>query len=475
MQIRLYNTLTRKKEEFKPLKKGHVSMYHCGPTVYDYAHIGNLRSYIFADVLRRVLEYNGYEVKQVINITDVGHLTSDSDTGEDKVEKAARREKKTTAEIISYYTNVFFDDLGKLNIKTDSTIFPRASAHIKEQIELISKLEKKDFVYKISDGVYFDTSRVEQYAKLAHSRIEGLREGARVEKNLEKRNPTDFAVWKFSPEKSSDQGLREQEWESPWGVGFPGWHLECSAMSMKYLGETIDIHTGGIDHIPIHHTNEIAQSESATGKQFVRYWVHNEFITVSESKMAKSLGNIFTLKDVVQKGFSPLSYRYFILTAHYRTLLNFTWDALHGSQIALNKLNDKFLELKNKKGVSDKNYIERFRHAIDDDLDTPKAIALLWELVKDSKLKPEDKRETMIDFDSVLGLGFLDIKRKPIPEEVLDLVEKRELARKKNDWEKADIFREEIFKKGYAIKDTSTGPTINPVQIRSDPHTGDTT
>ncbi|MAG12875.1 cysteine--tRNA ligase [bacterium] len=456
--IKLFNTLTRKKELFKPLKKEVVSMYHCGPTVYDYAHIGNIRPYIFADILRRTFEYNDFEVKQIINITDVGHLTSDEDEGADKVELAAEREKKGVREIAQKYTDQFIKDLGQLNINTEQTTFPKASEHISEQIALIKELEDKDYTYITSDGVYFDTSKFEGYEKLGKLNVEQLREGARVVKNPEKKNPSDFALWRFSPKTEK----RHQEWDSPWGRGFPGWHIECSAMSMLYLGETFDIHTGGIDHIPVHHTNEIAQSEGATGKPFVNYWMHNEFITVDGKKMAKSLGNIITVEDIARKGVIPLAYRYWLLQAHYRTRVNFTWEALEAAQNALHKLYEQYFALQSGGEISE-TYQKKFTEYINDDLDTPQALALTWQLLKDDTVPPEDKRATLVSFDKVLGFNLDVYKPAEIPKQVLALSEKRESARKEEDWEKADKLRKDIEELGYTIEDTNKGPKIKPL------------
>ncbi|HEY4486849.1 MAG TPA: cysteine--tRNA ligase [Candidatus Paceibacterota bacterium] len=454
--IYFFNTLTRQKEVFKPLKEGHVSMYHCGPTVYDYPTIGNLRSYVFADILRRVFEYEGFAVRQVINITDVGHLVSDADEGEDKIEKAAQREKKTAREIADFYTKVFFDNLKSLHIKTEGTAFPHASEHIDEQITLIKSLESRRFTYKTSDGVYFDTAKVPDYGKLAKLDVAGLKEGARVEKNTEKKNRTDFALWKFSPANGTQ---RQQEWDSPWGKGFPGWHLECSAMSMLYLGETFDIHTGGIDHIPVHHTNEIAQSEAATGTRFVSYWLHNDFIMINGERMAKSLGNFITLQDIEQKGFDPLVFRYWLLTAHYQTLVNFTWEALEGAQTAFSKLLQEWDTMENEPGQPDKSYLEQFKGFVEDNLATPQAIALMWELVKDHEIDMPTKKATMLIFDKVFGFGFKELQKVVIPEEVFALVAQREEARKKGDWDAADVLRKQINDLGFTVRDTESGPT----------------
>ncbi|MBI5004738.1 MAG: cysteine--tRNA ligase [Candidatus Lloydbacteria bacterium] len=457
--ILLYNTLTRKKETFEPLTQGYVSMYHCGPTVYNYAHIGNLRAYVFADTLRRMFEYENFKVNQIINITDVGHLTSDADEGEDKVEKSAKREGKSAQEITSIYIRAFYHDMDMLNIERADK-YPRATEHIPEQIALIKKLEAGGHAYRTSDGIYFDTSTFPEYGALAQLDIEGLKEGARIEKNPEKRNVTDFALWKFSPK---DGAKREQEWESPWGLGFPGWHIECSAMSMKYLGETFDIHTGGIDHIPVHHTNEIAQSESSTGKPFVHYWMHSGFVNVPEGKMAKSTENFIRLKTLVEKGISPLAYRYWLLTAHYTKTINFTEDAVKAAQTALEKLYRNVVGYKDG-GSINSPYQKRFAGIVSEDLDTPRAIALVWELVKDDSISSADKKATLLDFDRVLGLDLTRAKEhtaeEPIPEEIKKLAEERESARKSGDFAKADELRKKIASLGYEMSDTKDGFSI---------------
>jgi len=457
MDIRFYNTLSRKKENLKPQGKT-VKMYHCGPTVYDYVHIGNLRSYIFADILRRTVEENRFKIKQVINITDVGHLTKDlEDEGEDKIEKGATREGKTAKEIVSFFTKAFLEDLKKINVKTEKTLFPKASDHIKEQIALIKKLEKKGLTYETSDGIYFDTSKISDYGKLAGLKKSGLKEGARVKKSAEKRNPTDFSLWRFSPKDVK----RQQEWESPWGVGFPGWHIECSAMSMKYLGNVFDIHTGGIDHIPVHHSNEIAQSEAVTGKPFVRFWMHNAFVNISGGKMAKSLGNFLRLKDIEEKGVDPISLRYWFLSAHYRSPISFSWEALENAERALKKLRDHFQSLSGKKEKPNKIYLEKFKKYLNDDLDTPKALAFLWQILKDKKISDGQKKSLTLEFDKILGLE-LDKKEEKIkiPEEIKKLAEKREKAREDKNWQEADRVRNIIRQKGFEIKDTEKGPEI---------------
>ncbi|HJO89792.1 MAG: cysteine--tRNA ligase [Candidatus Pacebacteria bacterium] len=476
MVVKFHNTLTNENEEFKPRKESAVTMYNCGPTVYDYATIGNLRAYVFADSIKRVLKYSGYDVKQVINITDVGHLTSDADEGEDKVESGAKREGIKVKDIVKRYTNAFFNDLKKLNVDTKNIIFPKATEYIGEQITFIQTLDEKGYTYKTSDGIYFDTSLLPDYGKLGNIDTKGLKEGARIKKG-EKKNPTDFALWKFSPPAGGEE-KRQQEWDSPWGVGFPGWHIECSAMSMKHLGKQIDIHTGGVDHIPVHHNNEIAQTESVTGKQFVNYWMHNEFITIEGQKIAKSLGNTIYLKNIIDRGLSPLSLRYWFLTAHYRTKANFTWDALEAAQTALFKLHKHFVEEYGAKkgGVVSIEYKEKFDAFVNNDLDIPQTIALIWDLIKDENVPKEDKRSTLLSFDEVLGLGLDHSNKKlvgllsgkgeklkvgKLPEEIKNLVDEREKARKKEDFEKADAIRDELKEKGYEIEDTDKGPEVS--------------
>lgn len=462
-ELFLFNTLTKKKELFVPLVGREVKMYNCGPTVYNYAHIGNMRAYVFADVLRHTLESGGFSVKQIVNITDVGEPAGDPDTGKDKIEESARKEGKTAAEISKFYTKAFFDDLKKLNIETARTIFPKATEHIKEQIDLISRLEKKGFTYKISDGVYFDTSKFKSYGKLGNINLEGLEEGARIGVNENKKNPTDFALWKFS--KPGEK--RQQEWPSPWGVGFPGWHIECSAMSMKYLGETLDIHTGGIDHIPVHHNNEIAQSEAATGKQFSRFWLHNAFVNIAGEKMAKSEGNFIRLKTLEDRGINPLTYKYWLLTAHYRSPITFSYEALKGSETAFIKLVEHFNALPTG-GSPSEDYSRKFKERINDDLDTPGAISLIWQLLKDKKVSDANKKSTISTFDKVFGLNIekfgneIAKKMADIPSEIKELAEKREIARKKKNWNEADHIRDEIAKKGYTLEDTDNGPKISP-------------
>ena len=468
----LFNTLSQKKDAFTPIRDKEVRMYNCGPTVYDYPHIGNFRSWIFADILRRTLEYNGYRVKQVINITDVGHLTSDADVGEDKVERRARLEGKKVSDIVEQATEAFFEDLKLLNVRTKGTIFPRASDHIKEQIAFVQTLEEKGYTYRIDDGVYFDTSLFKNYGKLGNIQLAGQKEGARVEGNPQKRHAADFALWKFSPKDTK----RQQEWESPWGIGFPGWHLECSAMAMKHLGKELDIHTGGIDHIPIHHNNEIAQTESVTGRKFARYWLHGAFITIDGQKISKSVGNTIYVRNIMDHGYSPLSLRYWFLTGHYKSQMNFTWEALEGAHVALFKLHKFFVEELPKRGGSIiPSYEKRFREAVDNDLDMPKAVALLWELVRDENVEKKDKRATLLSFDEVLGIGLSESNRRlldliagkerrlsvsELPSEVWKLVDEREDARVSEDFGKADALRTKIELLGFTVSDTPKGPEV---------------
>jgi len=449
------------------MEKGKVGMYCCGPTVYNYAHIGNLRSYIFEDILRRVLEFNGLKVKHVMNITDVGHLTSDADTGEDKMEVGAKKERKTVWEIAKFYTDAFFKDTKRLNI-LKPTIVCKATDHIKEMIDLIKKLGKNGYTYIIDDGVYYDTSKFKDYGKLTGMSFEKLQEnlkaGARVELNPQKRNITDFALWKFSPKDKK----RQMEWNSPYNIGFPGWHIECSTMSMKYLGNSFDIHCGGVDHIPIHHTNEIAQAEGATGKKFVNYWLHGAFLVMGKNiKMAKSVGNIVTLDVLIDEGFDPLDYRYLCLTAHYRSELEFTWDNLRAARNSLSTLKERIKMMREdivgKKSKSNpkivKFYKQEFLSAINDDLNIPRALSVVWNIVRGKeKINAKDKLKLLREFDKVLGLNLIKKEKvEKLPKVVKKLIKKREEARKKGDWKIADEIRIKIKELGFIIEDTSKG------------------
>ena len=479
MKIRLYNTLTRKIEEFRPINPPNVGMYTCGMTVYDHTHIGHMRTYVNTDVLRRMLKYNGLKVKQVENITDVGHLTSDADTGEDKLQKKARAERKTAWEIAKIYTKEFFETMEALNVLRPDVVAP-ATEHIQEMIELVQELERRGFTYIIpNDGVYFDTSKLPDYGKLAQLDIKGLKAGARVELVPAKKNITDFVLWKFS--KRGEK--RDMEWESPWSKrSFPGWHIECSALAMKYLSpafdqgkfdsekfETIDLHTGGVDHIPVHHTNEIAQTEAATGKKFVNYWFHNEFLNVEGQKMSKSLGNFFWMKDIKERDFDPLALRYLFLTAHYRSKMNFTWKSLEAAQTAYRKLGEMIREWQRsgRTTVSPEDvrriddFRKRFQEKINDDLNIPEALAIAWEVAK-SNIPNPDKLDLFLNFDQVLGLRLADqakIKVK-IPEEIKKLLEKREALRSQKRWQEADKIRKKIKKLGWQIEDTPQGPKV---------------
>ena len=457
----LYNTLTRQKEVFIPIFDQQVGLYTCGPTVYNFAHVGNLRTYIFEDILKRVLIYNGYRVKHVMNITDVGHLTGDRDMGEDKMEKGAVREGKTAWDIAEFYTRAFKKDIDQLNILAPE-IWCKATDSIKEQIDLVQVLEDKGYTYRISDGIYFDTSKFEGYAKLSNQNLDALQEGARVEKNPEKRNPTDFALWKFSPQNVN----RQMEWESPWGVGFPGWHIECSAMSMQFLGEQLDIHCGGTDHVDVHHTNEIAQSEAATGKKFFNFWMHGAFLNIQGGKkMAKSAENFLTLEAAFnQKGLSPLVYRFAAFQTHYRKPMEYSEDSVAAAQNGLQHLRNQIRELKEVsngvKGTKDDAYAEKFIHTINDDLNMPRAMAVVQELLK-SELAPADKLATVFDFDRVLGLDLDRVaKAAALPGEIQKLMADRESARAKKDWEASDRLRDEIQSKGYVVQDAKDGMKV---------------
>ncbi|MBU1178494.1 cysteine--tRNA ligase [Patescibacteria group bacterium] len=458
MPLKLYNTLARKKEDFKPLADNQVGLYTCGPTVYDYAHIGNLRTYVFEDVLKRVLLYDDYKVKHVMNITDVGHLTSDADEGEDKMEVGARREKKTAWEIAEFYTKAFKKDIAQLNILPPD-IWCKATDHIKEQIKLIETLEKKGFTYETDDGIYFDTAKFENYGALAKLDIEGLQAGARIEIVKGKRNPTDFALWKFSPSTSSGE-KRQMEWDSPWGTGFPGWHIECSAMAMKYLGEQIDIHCGAVDHLNVHHTNEIAQSEAATGQKFVNYWIHGEHLLVNGGKMSKSEDNYTTLQTVIDKGYSPLVFRYLVLTSHYRSKLNFTWESLRAAQNALAKLSKQVAELSDTE-KPDQEYADKFRTALNDDLNTSQAISVVWDLLRTDR-PAGVKKATLLDFDKILGLDLDKIEKRStkIPAKMEKLLAERKQARADKDWGRADELRNEIEQAGFTVNDTPEGQRV---------------
>ena len=463
MTLQLYDTYTRSLRDFEALNSPQVGLYTCGPTVYDYAHIGNLRTYIFEDILRRVLEFNGYTVRHVMNITDVGHLTSDADTGEDKMEKGSRRTGKSAWEIAEEYTQAFKDDLHRLNIN-EPTIWSKATDHIQEQIEMIRCIEANGFTYRTSDGIYFDTSKLPDYGYLGRLDIHGLQAGQRVEMG-EKHNATDFALWKFSPPGSK----RQMEWESPWGIGFPGWHIECSAMAAKYLGDFFDIHCGGEDHITVHHTNEIAQTEACYGTRLANFWMHGHFLLDGEkkadpgdeSKISKSSGDFLRLQTLLDRGYDPLAYRSFCLGAHYRTKLTFTWDALDGAAAALERLRTTVYQWNTGGAEADENYMRQFTKHINDDLNMPRALALVWDLVK-SDLTPSVKRATLLQFDTVLGLGLAEWQPAAfnVPDDIMQLAEQRQKARTEKRWKDADDIREQVSIAGYEIEDTVQGPRI---------------
>jgi cysteinyl-tRNA synthetase len=457
--MKIYNTLSRSKEDFLPIKGKDVGMYTCGPTVYNYAHIGNLRTYIFEDVLRRVLRYNDFKLTHVMNITDVGHLTSDADEGEDKMAKGAKREKKSVWEIADFYTQAFFQDCNKLKIERPEVVC-KATDHITEMIELNKRIEKNGFTYVANGNLYFDISKCNDYGKLGKLNIKELKAGARIDVDEGKRNPQDFVLW-FTNSKFKNQDM---QWDSPWGRGFPGWHIECSAMSTKYLGEQFELHTGGIDHITIHHTNEIAQTEAATGKKpWVKYWMHGEFLVLEKEKMAKSGENFITLNTVEAKGYDPLVYRYFCFNAHYRTPLKFSWDGIEGAKNAFVNLKAKVIEIKSdlnsKPGEKKEKYRKEFEEYISEDLDMPKAVSVLWAVVKDDDLGNKEKYELLCAFDRIFGFGVEEwhLEKVEISSEIEELVQKREEARKNKDFKTADEIRDELKSKGIILEDTPQG------------------
>ena len=457
--LRLYNTLSRVKEDLVPVGKT-VTMYSCGPTVYNYAHIGNLRTYVFMDIVRRVLRYDGYKLKGVMNITDVGHLLSDGDTGEDKMELAAKKQQKSPYEIAAYYTDVFFKDIAALNIGKPE-IIAKATDHIQDMIEYVKKLVELGYGYETSDGIYFDISKFKDYGKLSRLNLDDQIAGARVEVNDEKRHPADFALWKKAPKEHIMQ------WPSPWGMGYPGWHIECSAMSRKYLGSLIDIHSGGVDHIPVHHENEIAQSEALEGHKTVNYWLHGEFMLVDGGKMSKSLGNTYTIAQLEEMGYSPLSFRYFCLNTHYRKKLNFTFEGLKAAQTAYKRLLNALYEHKVSKNATDSavldKYKSEFRAAIDDDLNIPLALGLLWTMTKEAPSK--DIYELAIDFDKVLGLDLnkaapAEKEKIEVPDDIKAIADERFEARKAKNWAESDRLRDLLSEKGYAVIDAKDGYTL---------------
>ena len=466
MDLTFYNTLTRQKEKFETIEPNKVKMYSCGPTVYFYAHIGNFRTYIFMDTLRRILKYNGYELKHVMNITDVGHLVSDADEGEDKMEKAAKRENKNPYEIAEFYMNAFFEDMKKLNIDKPE-IITRATDNIPQMIEYVKDIMKNGYAYETSKGIYFDISKLDKYPVLSNRKLDEQIAGARVDVDTEKRNPYDFALWIKAPENHI------MKWESPWGLSYPGWHLECSTMGRRFLGEKFDIHTGGVDHIPTHHENEIAQSRGATGEVPAKTWMHCEYLLVDGGKMSKSLGNTYTISQLKEKGIYPLAFKIFCFTAHYRNQLNFTFEGAYGAQKALERLYDSYLKHSNGTASVNKEkiyaYKTRFENAINDDMNMPQAMSVVWEVAKNED-KSLEYAKLLEDFDRVLGLDivnaekyieeFKESKKEEIPEEIQKIVEQRKIARENKDWQKSDELRDLIASYGYIIKDTKEGSIL---------------
>lgn len=483
MKLFFYNTMKKDIQEFIPISKNEVRMYTCGPTVYNYAHIGNLRTYVFEDILRRSLEYAGYTVKHVMNITDVGHLTDDNDEGEDKMLKSSRETGKTVWEIAQFYTDAFFHDTDRLNI-IRPTVSCKATEHINTMIDLVKRLENRGYTYQTGGNVYFSIDEFPEYGKLAGQKLSDLKEGARIDIDASKKNPKDFVLW-FTKSKFDNHIM---EWDSPWGKGYPGWHVECSAMSMKYLGETFDIHCGGTDHIPVHHTNEIAQSEAATGKRWVNYWMHAEFLLDDTGKMSKSKGEFLTLDLLIKKGFDPLDYRFFCLGAHYRAQLHFSFEALEAARKSRRNLMEKIAVIKRDAdnltseshnnsanesqekrnlGLDDisvqaRGYLDDFRNFLSRDLNMPRCLSVLWKLVKDSDVMPQEKLALIKNMDSVLGLKLMEAApaeddKEGLDKESLALIKEREAARKIKDYSRADEIRDILLKKGIEIKDTPSG------------------
>ncbi len=463
MDIYFYNTLTRKKDKFVPIDPNEVRIYSCGPTVYKDATIGNMRTNIFQDVLRRVLKYNGYKIKHVMNITDVGHLVSDGDEGEDKMIKSAREEHKTPLEIAEHYTKLFFQDLKDLNIETPEIIC-KATDHIPEMLEYVKKLMENGYAYETSTAIYFDISKLDKYPILSNLNIEEQKAGARVDVDPEKRNPYDFALWIKAPENHL------MKWDSPWGPSYPGWHIECSAMGQKYLGEQFDIHTGGIDLIPTHHENEIAQSKGACGKIPANYWLHGEYLLINGGKMSKSLGNVYLIKDIKDRGYDPIVYKLLCYSCSYRIKLNFTWEGMEATSKSLERLRNGYKthkEGKEKLDEEDRKKLEEIEHnfheAINDDMNMPLAMSYVWEAVRYNK-KSSEVADLLLKFDTVLGLK---IDKEPeqeeveIPKEILDLMEQRKQARQEKNWAESDRLRDLIKEKGYEVKDTKDGMSIS--------------
>lgn len=463
--VKLYNTYTRKLETLEPLEPSKVGLYCCGPTVYDFQHIGNFKTFTFEDVLVRMLRYAGYDVRHVINITDVGHLTSDADEGEDKMIVAMRREGKSSQEIAQFYTDKFFEDWDKLNLVRPDVVC-KATDHIQEMINLVKRIEEQGYAYQTGGNVYFDVTKFSNYGKLAKLDIEKLKAGARIDVDPNKRSPHDFVLW-FTQSKFENQEL---QWDSPWGRGYPGWHIECSAMSMKYLGDQFDIHCGGIDHIPVHHTNEIAQSEAATGKPWVKIWMHSEFILIDDDKMSKSKGGFLVLDDISSNGFEPAAYRFLLLGAHYRAHLNFSWKALENAARNLKKLKNAVVGLKaetaptavDQLSAAVLKYENEFRTALCNDLNTPQALAVTWKALADKALSAGDKLQLIYKIDTIFGLGVEAWEQEEIEitPELQELLDRREQARTDKDWTAADQLRTELAALGFVVEDSPAGPKL---------------
>ena len=456
MDIYFYNTLTKQKDLFKPIEEGKVKIYSCGPTVYKDATIGNMRTNLLNDTLRRVLKYNGYELKHVMNITDVGHLVSDGDEGEDKMLKSAREEHKSPLEIAEHYTKLFFRDLERLNIETPEVVC-KATDHIKEMLEMVQKIMKNGYAYETSTAIYFDVSKLDKYGILSGINLNDQKAGARVDIDPEKRNPYDFALWIKAPANHL------MKWDSPWGPSYPGWHIECSAMSTKYLGEEFDIHTGGIDLVPTHHENEIAQNKGACGKNPAHYWIHGEYLLINGGKMSKSLGNTYLIDDIIARGYSPLAYRLFNYSCHYRGKLNFTWEGIESANTSLIRLREGYQKhLNGNSDISDEIIADmenRFHQAINDDMNMPLALSVVWEAVKYPEKSPKIA-QLLKKFDTVLGIKIDEVQETKIPQEILDLVEERKQARSDKNWSESDRLRDLIAEKGYIVKDTKDGTEV---------------
>ncbi len=462
MDLKIYNTLSRSKEVFVPVRPGRVGIYTCGPTVYNYAHIGNLRTYIFMDILRRVFAFNGYKVKSVMNITDVGHLLSDADDGDDKMSMAAAEQKKTPEEIAEFYSAAFFRDIARLNVRRPD-VTPKATEHIGDMIKIVQALLDKGYAYETDDGIYFDISKFPDYGKLSGANLEEQLAGARVDINTGKRHPADFALWK----KAAPNHI--MKWPSPWGMGYPGWHIECTAMSNKYLGDVFDIHTGGIDHVPIHHENEIAQAEAWLGKKAVNYWMHSEFMLVDGGKMSKSLGNTYTVDDLAAKGYTPMEFRYMCLNVQYRQKLNFTWEAMAAAKTAYERLSALLYRHKTAPAPENRPEIEKylgeFHEAINDDLNVPMAMGVLWKMLRLPAGK--DVYDAALVMDKVFALDFDKVTSPDhtaeAPPEIREMAEKRREARRNKNWAESDRLRDEIAAKGYKVLDTADGYRLEKI------------